>query len=296
MLLKLSEKEILLLKVVCYNTSNAGAIANLMGVKKSFASRLLKSLEEKKLVSIEPRGVQKLVSLSLASHAQAFRQVVDLRGYKAGIESWLAGSALDILVIAGFGEGATLSLLEKECSCSKPTIYRTAKKLKSAGAVTQREARLLVSDHGVENFANYFADNIQRKLLEGVGGASIRVRKHCVVRTGVKKIPEFFTATGLNALREKGLKFISTSYSDYYFNLDGVKRSVNVEEAFIHALLSTTIQQNQDLPLLAKFLKEYGKKLDLRKLLKLAEQYAVSEELAQLRNAVSYYEKLGGLE
>ena len=106
-------------------------------------------------------------------------------------------------------------------------------------------------------------------------------------------MPEFFTETGINALMKLGLDAMKTSYDDYFFNLDMEKKSIGAEEAFMHALLLTTIQQHQDKTVLALFMHKNRGKLNIGRLRELAKQYHVENELATMRQALDYVEKVG---
>ncbi len=311
MLLRISESEIGALKLLCGSGFYVRDLAGKLAVKPSFVSKLLRSLEAKGLVTYDKQGTSKLVKLSAASHAQLFKRLYESRP-DARIETWLSGRALDVLaVLAGREVGASMELLSKECSSSKPVIYAALKSLRGAGVVSSSsKGTYLVTDHLVYEFANAFADNLQlllQKEIPGKGYAvSVRVRKHVIVRTEAQQAPEFCTRTGVNALGESGLNVMRTSYYDYYFNLDKVRRELSPEEGFIHALLLTTLQQHQDVPALGLFLKvnldrnyinsPHAKPLKLQKLSELAKVYYVEKEMSELRSSVEFYEKMRSFE
>ncbi|MBI5229246.1 MarR family transcriptional regulator [Candidatus Micrarchaeota archaeon] len=294
MRLTLSKSEISALREVCEREQTAGELAEALGVKDSFVSRILGSLKDKGLIAIEKNDRTKIVRLSLTQASKNFRELATFRrGSK--IESWLSGSALDVLVIAGFAEGASIGFLMKESKYSRPTIYKALRQLKAAGALSKIGDKFVVTDELVNRFANDFADTLELLALEQVSATAIRVRKHVILRTD-KKLNKPFTLTGLNALRELGSVFIPTSYNDYYLNLDGIERKLTVEACFIHALVLSTLKQYApDKVVLAGFLKSGpGRKvgLDFGKLRDFSKVYSVESQLDLLRTAVGYSEKL----
>lgn len=297
------------MKLLCGSDLYAKDLANKLGAKSSFVSRLLGSLEMKGLVSTDKQDAGKLVKLSPASHAQLFKRLYESRP-EAQVESWLSGRALDVLVVlAGREKGASMQLLSEECSSSKPVIYAVLKSLRAAGVVSSpSKGTYLVAARLVYDLANAFADNLQLVLQKEILGrgyaVSVRVRKHVVVRTEAGQAPEFCTSTGANALQGSGLNVMRTSYHDYYFNLDKAKRALSPEECFIHALLLTTLQQHQDVPALGLFLKANlhhsfppnVTPLSLQKLSELAKVYDVGREMSELRASVEFYEKMRSFE
>ncbi|MFH1246943.1 MAG: hypothetical protein V1644_01050, partial [Candidatus Micrarchaeota archaeon] len=120
----------------------------------------------------------------------------------------------------------------------------------------------------------------------------LRIGKHVVVRTETPNPGFEFIETGMNRLEKEGLEAMRTSYDDYYFTLDGQRHAVSVEEAFIHALFLSTMEQHQDFPVLAIFLKKQGRKLDFVVLRKYAEKYRVSQELREMQKSLDLAEKL----
>ena len=296
MWINLSKIELLVLELLCQGDLGPGQIAEKLGKKNSFISRALARLEEKGLVERQGRTVR----LSPAAHGQGFKKLYDSRP-NAKIEDWLCGNAMSILlVLAGSSGGVEFELLEEEAGCSKPTIFKALKQLYAAGVASKTEKAIRITDRFVAEFAENYANAIQNRLLTEVRGhnVSIRVRKHVILRTDAPQVPAFFAKTGLDALVEKGLEASRTSYKDYYFNLDRQKRSPGTEEAFIHALLLTTLQQQQDKPLLAIFLMKNAKKLGMGKLRALAKKYLVEgateqldKELDLLRNVADHYQK-----
>ncbi|MCX6777294.1 MAG: MarR family transcriptional regulator, partial [Candidatus Micrarchaeota archaeon] len=221
MWLNLSKSEVLALERICISRLSPGQLAESLGKKGSFVSRVLRKLEEKGLVTREGREIR----LSPASHAQKFKNLFDSRP-NAKIEEWLCGNAMDVLIVIGGGEGADFNLLMEEAGCSKPTIYKVLKSLYSAGVAGKEGKTIRITDRFLAGFVEEYANNLQNVLLSEARGSnvSIRVRKRVVVRTDAPQVPAFFSKTGINALVEKGLEANRTSYSDYYFNLDKIKR------------------------------------------------------------------------
>lgn len=310
MLLSLSKSEIAVLKVLCTGGFSVSSLAGGLSVKPSFVSRVLSSLKAKGLVVVaEKQGTRLLVGLSPASHAQLFKQLFQSRP-NAGIESWLSGRALDVLVVVAVEQGATSKRLMQECSSSRPVVYRALKSLKSVGAVASSNGVYRAADRLVFEFANAFADNVQlilQKEIVGRGYAvSVRVRKRVVVRCEAREAPVFCTLTGLNALKEAGLESLGTSYFDYYFSLNKKRCELSLDEHFIHALLLTSLQQHQDMPVLGMFLKTNlvkkrslgadAKALRVARLLQLAKEYGVEIQMSELRKSVEFYDKMRGFE
>ncbi|MBI5036141.1 MarR family transcriptional regulator [Candidatus Micrarchaeota archaeon] len=295
--LALSVREVSFLKLLCTNSFTIGQLARHEHVSPGFSSQLVNSLKAKTLVLVDSRGSERLVRLSDASHAQAFKRLVDSRP-SAKVESWLSGNSLEVLVLASFRDGLTIPAIATESRLSIPTVYRVVKKLQAAGVVVRTGGKVLVSDAFVESFANQFADNVLFQLQKQFNGHNVyaRVRKHVVVRSDGVFVPDFAVPTGLNALVEAGLEAVLTSYRDYYFNLDCVKRKLSLEENFVHALLLTSVQQRQDETVLGLFWAKNGRKLDRVLLRNLAEDYSVelnlSGVLRDLRVAVDLANKL----
>ena len=293
MKLSLSKLEILTLEQLCEGPKSAKSLSELLSAKLSFVSRVLASLKNKRLIFIE-RKEQKVVSLSIASHAQAFKRLYESRP-DGKIEHWLSGMAMDILILLSEDKEVPMDLLLEEAYGSPPTVYKYLKRLYGAGAVNKSQKGLIVADSIVRIFANEYAGNIRLKLCEGISGiaAIARIRKHVIIRTTSENVPPQFAATGMTYLISKGLKANPTAYRDYYFELDGVGRVLDVEIAFIHALSLTLSQQQQDMPLLAAFLFENLGKIRLRWLKQLAKTYNVEAKLEELITSVTYYERMG---
>ncbi len=311
---KLSEIEIRVLRLVCQKEWSAGALAWRLGVKRSFLSRVLKDLNEKGLVLTEKQGVRKTVRLSIAGHAQTFKILSDSRP-GSNIEGFLSGFALSVLVSAigdahqiishhqgsmlgvlGFGkeEGTSMEVLLKEAGCSKTTLYKVLRRLEGAGLIQKKNNSIIVSDSLVYSFAISYADNIQlliQQKLEGVENASVRVRKHAIVRTTAGKVPEFFSETGVSALAKKGLEATLTSFRDYYFNLDEKKEELTIEDFFAHALLLAKLKQ-QDLLVLELFFAKNEGRFNIQRLKKIAEEYGVAQEFDETRRKVAFYDKM----
>jgi predicted transcriptional regulator len=265
-----------------------------MKVKRSFISKLLRSLNEKGFLLTLKISKTKILNLSLTSYAQNFKKLYESRP-DARIEAWLSGKSIEILILASQNEeGIPVNLLEKEAGCSKPTIYKILNALYSTGVAAKNNNTIKITDPIVRNFANSYADGIQLIIQSKVKGVntSIRVRKHVILRTSSAEVPEYFSKTGINALVEYGLEANLTSYGDFYFNLDQEARKPSIEESFIHALLLTTIQQFQDMPLLALFYKKNRERMNPIELRELAKIYAVVPELDELRTTIGYHDKL----
>ncbi len=292
---KLSKLELRALSVLCSGGLPAGELAVRLGASKSLVSRVVASLGNKGLVDLERQGTRKLVSLSPRQHAQAFKRLRESRP-QASLEDWLSGWALDVLVVMGWGNGASMERLVRECSCSKNTIGRIITALSGVGIVARRGGAWMVYDSLADDFANAFADYARQEMQSSLDGHFTvlkRVRKHVVIRTDSKRIPGSFVLTGLAFFIEQGLEVIRADYSDYYFNLCSAAPVLSPEERFIHALLiSTIIPVNK--PLLAVVFRRWHFKL--RELKRLAEEYAaygeISKELEQIRVAMDYHEKL----
>lgn len=297
MLLRLSEKELLALERLTSGDATAGQLASSLGMKGSALSRLLKSLGEKGLVLTERRGTTKVVKLSPASHAQDFRKLYESRP-KAQIEEWLSGSAMGILIPASQDEGMEMARLPEEAGCSRPTAYRALNALYAAGVAAKYENRVRITDPLVRAFASSYADNLQRVLQKQVHGinVSVRVRGHVILRTDAAKVPEYFSETGISALAKQGLEARLTDYRDYYFNLGGKPRQLEIEEMFIHALVLAALPQHQDRPLLTMFFAKSGKRLEPGKLRLLAKEYHVEGQLDEVRRFAESYKKMRRME
>ncbi len=291
MWLNLSKNEILTLEALCKDSQSPGELAGKLGKKGSFVSRVLGKLDEKGLIARERREIK----LSPASHAQNFKILFDSRP-NAKIEDWLRGNAMDVLILMTNSlEGTEFNLIEEKADCSKPTLYKVLKLLYSAGVIAKEGKTIQITDRVLGQFIGAYAENLQLRILSEVRGynVSIRVRKHVILRTDAPNVPDFFSETGINALAKMGLEANLTSYKDLYFNLDRVKRTPGAEEAFIHALRLTTLQQHQDKPLLALFMAKNAGKLDVGKLRRLGKEYLVEGDLDVLRNAVGYFQQSG---
>ncbi|MBU1197963.1 helix-turn-helix domain-containing protein [Candidatus Micrarchaeota archaeon] len=291
-----TKTELFALEALCVGEQTPKGLAVALRKNASFVSRVLGKLEEKGLILRNGR----LVKLSPAGHAQAFKRLYDSRP-NAKIEEALWGSAMDVLLIlAGSEEGVGLDAIVEEADCSRATVFKALKTLYSAGLVAKNGRNITITDQFAAFFAAAYANSLADVLLTGSKGynVSIRVRKHVVVRTDAKAVPDFFNKTGINKLMEKGLEAVKTSYDDYYFDLGRVKRDISTEEAFIHALLLTTLQQHQDRPVLTSFLIKNGQKLRSSMLRGLAKKYLVEgvavdleKEVELMRNVASYHQK-----
>lgn len=288
MWLNLSKIEITALRRLYEGTLTPGQLSEELGKKNSFISRVLNRLERKGFILRSGRKVL----LPPASHTQSFKRLLDSRGK---VEEWLSGNSVSVLLAIGdSNEGVEFKLLEQEAGCSKPTLFKVIKLLRAAGVVVRTGERIRISDQLVREFIKDYGDAIQNKILSQLKGRanSLRVRRHVIVRTDAKELPEFFSETGVTLLEKKGLEAARTSYNDYYFNLDMKRRSIGTEEAFIHALLLTAIQQHQDRPILALFMMKNLRRLNMGRLRELAKKYSVEEEALQLEEELGLLERV----
>jgi len=289
MWLNFSKIELEVLHMLCEGSASAGELAKKLRKKNSFISRTLGKLRQK---GMAVKGRQE-ISLSQAAQAQSFKRLYDSRP-DAKIEAWFCSSAMDVLIVlAGFNEGCELGALVAEIGCSKPTMFKVLKRFYAAGVATKRGSKAMISDRLVREFAENYANGLHLLLLSQAKGhnGSIRVRKNVVARTDAKGVPHYFSQTGLSALANMGLEAVLTSYNDFYFNLDMRERNVGAEEAFVHALLLTTMQQHQDNTVLAIFLNKNMRKLNIGKMRELAKEYNILGELDTMRQALDYAQK-----
>ncbi len=294
--LALSSREIGILRQLCSGSKTASALAKAERVGLAYVSQLLKSLREKNLVSVADG---REVALSDRLEASEFKALVDSRP-SIRLEDWLSGQALEVLICTLWDEGLSIPLIAEEARLSVPTVYRVVKRLQAAGVVAKVNDRIKVTDNRVAAFANSFADQALFPMLKEFKGHNtcVRVRKHVVIRTDAVAVPDYATLTGLNALAGAGLEAIGTSYRDYYFNLDMVRRKFSLEENFIHALLLSSLQQHQDETVLAAFWAKNGRRLDRMALKHAAEFYTVGTDLSlvlgEMRRAIDLADKLRG--
>ncbi|VVB98795.1 Uncharacterised protein [uncultured archaeon] len=291
MYLKLSKSEIRALRLLCAQDASVGEMAARLKAKPSFASRILAGLLAKDLVLAEKKGTTKIFRLSSASHAQKFRQLSDSRP-NAEIEEWLSGGAIDLLVVAN--GGVEIDRLLEEASSSRATLYGLLRKMGAVGAAVVEKGTVRIPDSLVASFAEAYADNIQLLMQEDIRGinVSVRVRKHVILRTDAKSVPNAFAETGVSALAKRGLEAFLTSYRDFYFNLDGKRRELSTEECLVHAILLTSLRYNVDLTVLGLFFAKNARRLNLRLLKKLAKEYGVEGQLDGLRQKTEFYEKM----
>ncbi len=297
--LKLSVSEILALEQICTRNQSVTDLATALGKKKSFVSRVLRSLSEKRLAFGEKAGTKKTFSPAMmTASGQAFQKLFESRP-DAKIEGWLSGSAIDVLIVLASKESVSFEDLKRESDCSQPTLYKLLKDFYAAGVATEKNGRIRLSDPLVKNFATAFADTLQLNSINGLRAytVSIRVGKNILVRTDSLVSNQEAQLTGLSRIAP-ALAMIPTTRKDYYSRLGRRKVNLGPEEFFIHALLlSTLTQQSVDKTLLALYLKEEGNKLDHLKLRRLAAEYSVEgasleAELENLNSAVSLHEKL----
>ncbi len=293
--LKLSKIEIIALRKLCMKSYSAGELAQELHVKRSFVSRLAKKLEGKGLVQVRKEGASRIMGLSPASHAQNFKKLSDSRP-DAKIKKWLSGAAIGILVACA--EEVEMGLLVEEAGCSKATLYKNLKALSGAGVIKRKKGNVSISDNLVKSFAISYADNMQIILQREVKGfnTSIMVRKHVVLRTDAKEVPEFLSETGLSALAKRGMEANVTSYRDFYFNLEKETRKIETEEMFIHALLLATLKQHADMPVIWVFYAKNRGKLKMKKLIHYANVYNVESELNEVRGKAEFHERMRDFE
>ncbi len=295
MIVQLKKSEIVALRQICQQEGSIKELSARLGAKPSFTSRVLDSLRKKGLVEFTQSGTMKIIRLSSASHAQHFKQLVDSRP-EAKIEKWLSGYAMEIL-IATVG-GASTKLILKECGCTRATLYKTLKALGSAGAVFWKDGNVSVPDRLLAEFVSAYADNLELLILRELRGHNFtfRLRKHVIVRTDAENVPEFFTKTGSTALAEKGLEALLPANNDYCFDLDRKKREIGIEEEFVHALVLTNLQAQQDTPVLAIFYAKNRRKMNFRTLKSIAKYYGVEEAWREIRRNTEFYDKMKDME
>ena len=296
--LKLTKPELRALRYICNHEGSASQLADSMGVKRSFFTRITRSLEDNGLIQKTKLGTQKIVSLSTSNHAQTFKQLSDSKP-DMKIENWLSGYAISILVTAlkentAVEESTTVEQILDETGCSSLTLYKWLNLMQNAGVLLWKEGRVSVVEQLLKKFVSEYADNLQYLIQQQAKGlnTSIRIRKHVVLRTDAKEVPIFFTRTGISALAEKGLEATLTSYGDYYFDLDQNKVELSVEECFTHAILMASLKQHQDMPVLSIFFAKNYRKLDMRKLQNFAKVYAVEGALDEIRGKTEFHEKM----
>lgn len=245
-MIKLGVLELKALSALVEEGASVGGLAERLGASAGLASRAVSGLLDKGFVVVSREGVRKLVSLSDAGHARAFKRLMQSRP-NAGVEEWLSGSALDVLVVASGSEGAARWIMESECACSAATVAKIVGRLRAAGvAVKTGEGGLVITDELVKGFANAYADWLQFRGQEGLHGynVSVRVRKHVILRSQARQVPDFFVVTGMTALINAGLDMVPTSYADYYYSIDGRKRVLQLEEQFAHALVLASLTRH----------------------------------------------------
>ncbi|MFH1285975.1 MAG: winged helix-turn-helix domain-containing protein [Candidatus Micrarchaeota archaeon] len=290
MVLKISKKEIEALSALCLGEAGAGALAKMIGMKKSLLSRVLRRLEEKGLVTAERKGTSKVLRLSPASHAQNFKRLLDSRP-GARVEKWLSGVAVDVLITAE--NGADMKMLLEEVGCSAGTLYKNLKALSAVGAIARDANKIRLNDQIAKAFAVSYAENLEMSALRGVKGRnnSFRMRKHILVRTDAEEVPSFFVETGVSALAKRGLEAMIGKNRDYYFNLEEAKRELSEEEMFVHGLRMAKQRYGSDILLLGLFFGKKKHQLSLPVLKKFAEKYGVENELQEIREKMEFHER-----
>ena len=288
----LSTADLKVVILLCNKSFNAGELAVALKVKASFVSRLLKQLVQLGLVSVEKQGTSKIVSLSNAGHAQAFKKLYSSRP-RLGIEKFFSGKAIEILIPLTGGE-LTYRELKPEINCSRSTFFKIKKRLGGVGALNEVNGKYSIPDPLVMEFIVQYADNLQLILQKGLVGFAIskRVGKHVLIKTESEKVPEYFVPTGMTRLVEEGLQIIGTGQQEYYFNLNEETRKISIEEAFVHALAISVLERRSEFILLGIFLKQRGSTLNPILLKKAVEKYGVEKELAEIRRTLDLSEKL----
>ncbi len=293
MYLKFSKYEFIALEKLCSGPLPTGELAKQMGKKDSYISRLAKTLIAKGLIVKQDNKLQ----LSDASHAQSFKLLYQSRP-NAKIENWLSGYGMAILILSSFKpEGLEMSRFWEEIICSKPTAYKAIYKLKNGAVLNTFDDKIKTIDRLTASFANEYADNIMRMTISSLGEIKIavRARYHVIVRAKAETASALFSRTGLNRLLDFGLEAMLTSYSDYYFNLDGKTREIGAEEAFVHAMLLTAMESKQDQTVLALFMRKNRRKISMRRLLDIAKVYDIvdlASDIHSMRRAIDYMEKI----
>jgi len=291
--LNLSKHEIMVLKQLCSGDQLAINLSKTLNINKSFLSRIIKKLEGKDLVIAEKRTKEgRLIKLSGLNHAQSFKRLFESKP-NAKIEEWLSGSAMDVLISSSGHE--FFDMLASEVSCSKPTLYKVLKKLYGAGVVGRENKKIFITDNTLLEFVSNYADAIVQKTTKKLAFSTIiRIRKHILITTNSSSVPEFFSLTGINWLMQHGLEANPSEYKAYYFNLDGIKRRIDYEEAIAHALILA--KESQDTPLLASFIMKNRKLIRSYWLNFVARKFSVEAKMNELLAAIGYYEKLRDLE
>ncbi len=262
-------------------TLSASELAEALNIKKSFLTRILKKLLKKGFINIIKEGTKKQISQSKEVHSKRLKDLYDSMP-NGNIEKWLSGSALDVLITL---QNNSLKLFELEADCSKKQIYNMLNRLYSAGVVNKTE-KIYISHPLVLSFVEAYASFIAGKTAN----TKERIRKHCFV---VSKTELPLAETGLSFLLEYGLEAILINRY-YYFNLGKKNRIIEINEAFVHAVLFSKYQI-QDQTLLAYFYLKNREKLNIIEIRKYAEQLNLKTELNSTLLIVSNYEKLRGI-
>lgn len=302
-LLKLSEIEIkACLKLYELNKAvTASELADALNIKPSFLSRVLKKLDEKGLVAYEKKGATKYLRNSDLPHSQKLRDIYFVKK-NTGIEKWLSGYAMDVLVIlSDSAEGIEFDLLQRETVCSRSNLYSVYSKLSRKGIVSKNKDIVRISDPLLLSFAHEYANNIETLLLyniilstkKGTVGTfyNKRIRKHMFLRTGENRS---FTETGMTYLSKKGLEAI-LSWHYYYSCLDGAEMRIDLDKAFVHAIVFS-MSQVQDRLLLANYYYQNSFKLNMIEIKKEAKTLGVSKELEGIIQIAENYKRLGAIQ
>lgn len=288
MLLKLSTIEIrtCLMLFSKKDAITATELANELKIKQSFLSRVLKKLIKKNLITYKKIGKEKYVQNSDKSHSQKLKDIYNLRP-ECNLKKWLSGYAIDVLII--ISKGIEFNLLKIETVCSKSTLYSILNSLYSAGVVSKNKDVIKIGDPLILPFVHEYAEVMQNNILKKINGGVVsqRIRKHVFVKSRSKSL---FTETGLTFLFKHGLEANLANYY-YYFNLDEKIRRIDLNEAFIHAIVFSKTQE-QDRLLLVNYYMKNRSKLNIIELKKNAKKFYVRKELDEIIKIIEDYKRI----
>ena len=289
MLLKLSRSEIRACMML-YKLNRrvaAAELADALKVKESFLSRVLKKLFEKDLITYEKKGTRRYIGYSEKAHSQKLKEIYYSRP-DSKIEDWLSGYSIDALAI--ISDGVEYDILWQETLCSRRRLYSILNMLYSAGIAGKSKSIVSISDPLVLSFANEYAIAMQNIILRKTGydGICQRVRKHVLLQS---KNKAGLTETGLTLLSKNGLEAnLINCY--YYFNLDEKPRRIDLDEAFVHAVVFSK-NHGQDKLLLAGYYLKNQAKLNIVEMKRYARIFNVERELEDTLKITGNYERLG---
>jgi predicted transcriptional regulator len=288
MLLKLSKIEIKTCLTLFSKDSpiTVAELANELKIKQSFLSRVLKKLIEKDLIICKKIGREKYIQNSDKNHSQKLKDINNLRP-NCNIGEWLSGYAIEVLVI--LLKPIEFNLLKIETVCSKSTLYSILNLLYSAGVINKNKDIIKISDPLILSFVYEYAEVMQNNILKKIKGGVViqRIRKHVFVKSESKSQ---FIETGLSFLSKHGLEAnLMSNY--YYFNLDEKIRRIDLEEAFIHAIVFSKTQEPDRL-LLANYYIKNRSKLNIIELKKNAKKLYVRKELDEIIKIIDNYKRI----